>query len=676
HIRIGIHVGDVIYRDNDVFGDGVNIASRVQQLAESGGICLTEDVVRQVRNKIGVPLVSLGAGELKNIKLEVSLYKILLPWKQKKLSTVEQIGRVLKSRTFLWSAALLIILGVGLIFLTRTGYINFSPVGLSPNPEMQFSEINIPFKDIGPPGFSDDGNLMAFSAPDINGKYDVYLLYLSSMQYKRITFDSGDYASDVVLSRDGSLILDRKKSFSDSFQVSAISALGIGKKIALAKWAGLARISPDNQRVGYIVYYSDFAPEMKMFRTVRSDGTEDQQIFSDSLNGNFSFAWSPNGESIAWLRSFKEDTSRYDEIVLHNLSTGEEKQITNLKTHISEVEWTDDDLIYFTSPLSGKEYDLLVIPASGGKAIRLTNGSGVNDVIRFANKSKRMFIHKEDYKYFLTISDIDGANKRRITNDGLTYYDFYFESSDKISALRNNGSVNEVVRINTGSGEVEVLFSLKKSSGYFYDLRPVSPDLSLIAFAEIPRRDYYDRKLDSCMTYYCDKNYKNIRLIGRGIPEFWIDEKTLVFSQYSSNPFSIRRYIYDISTSSFVGFPDSKFPGIYPLINKNTLIITDTTGTTKFATFFSKDSLLSYLKNGGKENFIPFPKNTYFDFVSNVIMSRQFDFALSIPDLKKIPIGTNSKSMGLTLSQDLKNVAFPEIEFSSKVITIDNIVPK
>lgn len=55
-LRIGLHVGDVVAKDSHVHGDGVNIAARVQSLAEPGGISLSEDIARQVENKIEVPL--------------------------------------------------------------------------------------------------------------------------------------------------------------------------------------------------------------------------------------------------------------------------------------------------------------------------------------------------------------------------------------------------------------------------------------------------------------------------------------------------------------------------------------------------------------------------------------------------------------------------------------------
>ena len=80
HVRIGIHLGDVVYRDGDVFGDGVNIASRIQSLAEAGGICVSQDVARQVQNKLDVALHNLGRGVLKNIVLPVDVYAVQMPW--------------------------------------------------------------------------------------------------------------------------------------------------------------------------------------------------------------------------------------------------------------------------------------------------------------------------------------------------------------------------------------------------------------------------------------------------------------------------------------------------------------------------------------------------------------------------------------------------------------------
>jgi len=79
-IRIGIHLGDVIHRDGDVYGDDVNIASRIAPLAQPGGICLTDQVYVQIRNKVEYPIISVGRIGLKNVDLPIEMYVVSLPW--------------------------------------------------------------------------------------------------------------------------------------------------------------------------------------------------------------------------------------------------------------------------------------------------------------------------------------------------------------------------------------------------------------------------------------------------------------------------------------------------------------------------------------------------------------------------------------------------------------------
>jgi TolB-like protein/class 3 adenylate cyclase len=65
--RIGIHVGDIIIDENDIFGGGVNIAARLEGIAQSGGVCISDDAHRQIRGKVGIVFDDMGPQVLKNI---------------------------------------------------------------------------------------------------------------------------------------------------------------------------------------------------------------------------------------------------------------------------------------------------------------------------------------------------------------------------------------------------------------------------------------------------------------------------------------------------------------------------------------------------------------------------------------------------------------------------------
>jgi TolB-like protein/class 3 adenylate cyclase len=98
HVRIGIHSGDIVQRDGDVFGDGVNIASRLQGLAEPDSICISDVVYRDVAKKLDLgTVVSLGRPKLKNIAERFAVYA-LLPEVPKGLRQTLQVHRLKFSR--------------------------------------------------------------------------------------------------------------------------------------------------------------------------------------------------------------------------------------------------------------------------------------------------------------------------------------------------------------------------------------------------------------------------------------------------------------------------------------------------------------------------------------------------------------------------------------------------
>ncbi|MBV9955449.1 MAG: adenylate/guanylate cyclase domain-containing protein, partial [Pseudolabrys sp.] len=75
-LRIGIHVGDIIIEENDIFGDGVNIAVRLEGIAEPGGIRISDDARRQIRGKVDVTFEDLGSQSLKNIAEPMRVWRV------------------------------------------------------------------------------------------------------------------------------------------------------------------------------------------------------------------------------------------------------------------------------------------------------------------------------------------------------------------------------------------------------------------------------------------------------------------------------------------------------------------------------------------------------------------------------------------------------------------------
>jgi adenylate cyclase len=111
--RIGINIGDIIVEGDDIYGDGVNVAARLEGLAEPGDICISESVHGQVRGKLDLTFDPMGAREVKNIAEPVSVYQVVLDEKAAALVTdvVQESAR--HERRWLPAAAAVVVLAVG-----------------------------------------------------------------------------------------------------------------------------------------------------------------------------------------------------------------------------------------------------------------------------------------------------------------------------------------------------------------------------------------------------------------------------------------------------------------------------------------------------------------------------------------------------------------------------------
>jgi adenylate cyclase len=94
YFRIGVNVGDIIVTEGDVYGDDVNVAARVEALAEPGGICITRAVRDHVRDRLEYELEDLGEKEVKNIARPVRIFKVLFDPAARTPTAVEALDEV------------------------------------------------------------------------------------------------------------------------------------------------------------------------------------------------------------------------------------------------------------------------------------------------------------------------------------------------------------------------------------------------------------------------------------------------------------------------------------------------------------------------------------------------------------------------------------------------------
>jgi adenylate cyclase len=162
NFRIGINLGDIIHKDDRIYGDGVNIAARIESLADPGGICISRGVYEQVDGRLEVGFADLGPHTVKNIRKPVTIFKVLLE--------PEDAGKTVrgsKTKSSLWRsilpaiAVIIAIAGTSLWYLHQTKT-DFEPASVQsmvyPLPDNPSIAI-LPFEN-----YSDDTKLDFFAS--------------------------------------------------------------------------------------------------------------------------------------------------------------------------------------------------------------------------------------------------------------------------------------------------------------------------------------------------------------------------------------------------------------------------------------------------------------------------------------------------------------------------------
>jgi adenylate cyclase len=140
NFRIGVNLGDVIVDGDRIYGDGVNVAARVESLAEGGGICVSGTVYDQVANKLSYTFDDLGEHTVKNIAEPVRVYAVR--WDVEKAST----GKDKSYKLGLWIVAVVLVLSALSVIVWRQVY--KEPISLPPTEIPSIAVL--PFRDMSP----------------------------------------------------------------------------------------------------------------------------------------------------------------------------------------------------------------------------------------------------------------------------------------------------------------------------------------------------------------------------------------------------------------------------------------------------------------------------------------------------------------------------------------------
>jgi serine/threonine protein kinase/Tol biopolymer transport system component len=285
------------------------------------------------------------------------------------------------------------------------------------NPDAKMHTVKMPVTNTGYPCLSSDGNWIAVSGTDANGKGDVYFMNASGGDVRRITDDSCSYGYVGEISRDGAWIACHRFNKGKS-EIAIIPSQG-GKTQAVC--AGMSPIwTTDNQRLLYVIGPALGIPTKSGKNevwSIRREGTDSRLEFIDpSISGGmFSVSLSPDGKSVAWIKTF---TDFSNDIITHNLETGKESQITFTKSVMDEVFWTNDNFIIYSSNRSGN-FDLWMCPADGGESIQITRSTQAKLRGQLSADGRKLLYYEFQQVGNTRIMNLESGKVSAITSDDL-----------------------------------------------------------------------------------------------------------------------------------------------------------------------------------------------------------------------------------------------------------------
>jgi Tol biopolymer transport system component/predicted Ser/Thr protein kinase len=571
-------------------------------------------------------------------------------------------------KKILWAGigvvALLAIIAIVYLFL-------LPPRSVTLNPDMTYRILPIPFTEVGIPGLSHDGDWAAFPAADANGRYDVYFMNTTSGESRRITTDSSRGINNADISTDGSqIIYDRLNLSPVRMEIAIVSSVG-GSSKKVVDDGCIPRWRPDGQRIGYIRAQLVGSQSGKAeFWTIKPDGSDNRRELVDSLSSEPQrFAWSPDGRSVCWIRGF---TRQWKEVIVYELSSGKERQLTYDKKDIRDVCWAPNDLIIFSSNRTGN-FNLWTLPASGGSVTQITKGTGPDYSLDISRSGSKLLYYQEQDISHIWIAGTDGSNPHQITFDDAFLWRVSFSPDAKEILFGFSQPVGSKNGDLVCSVDREGKNRKQLTSGEESINNPIpSPDGRWIMYGRHPLSE----PDDSSRVYLLDaKNPGTPQLVARGVPFRWVDEKT--FASFDLSAFHTWiNHIDGAKPERF--FEDSTFA--IPLQGGKYIGYYDRRA--------GREGLWMSAAPGMKDPALPMPRKLI-EFGTNQVFDKSGKFFYYVKiagELRRISIPSGKEEIihgvfpGLTvslysnfdISYDGKEIVYTDTHINSKLVMIEN----
>jgi serine/threonine protein kinase/Tol biopolymer transport system component len=401
------------------------------------------------------------------------------------------------------------------------------------NPGMEVSVLQIPATEYQYPAISPDGKWLAFTGADLNGNWDVYVMHTETGESRRLTTDSTanmGNAGKVGFSPDGSFVVyGRIRRGAAAAEVCVVSVLSGSVRVVAD--TGIAPVwSPAGDRIFYYRGVADRSPGRTRWReywSVSPQGTDARIEAIDSLlaggSGYFTLAVSPDGRKLAFTRPMKGE---YNELIVHDLHSGAETQLTDDRRTIDEAVWLTNGYILYSTNRSGN-FNVWALPEKGGRAVQVTRGAGPDYGISASTAANRMVFSQRSESSTLWMVNTDGTGHRQVypeENIGMSHIS---PDGKSLALVVTHPTLNPTLMIrDLTSGRQEMLFPHDSSKGRYAPLW--SPSGKSIAFVEVTGGNGIGKIIHLA-------GGRRVQDVGRGLIVRWRSDSTVIIFRDTSH---------------------------------------------------------------------------------------------------------------------------------------------